>query len=35
MAYGGDFNNYDPSDANFCANGVIAPTAPSTLTLTR
>lgn len=24
-AYGGDFNNYDASDANFCDNGLISP----------
>ena len=24
-AYGGDFNNYDPSDQNFCDNGVVNP----------
>lgn len=24
-AYGGDFNNYDPSDGNFCDNGLISP----------
>ena len=24
-AYGGDFNNYDPSDQNFCDNGLISP----------
>lgn len=24
-AYGGDWNNYDPSDNNFCDNGLIAP----------
>lgn len=24
-AYGGDFNNYDPSDNNFCDNGLINP----------
>lgn len=24
-AYGGDFNRYDPSDNNFCANGLISP----------
>ena len=23
--YGGDFNNYDASDVNFCANGLISP----------
>ncbi|MCH5236976.1 MAG: DUF4981 domain-containing protein [Muribaculaceae bacterium] len=25
FAYGGDFNPYDPSDQNFCNNGLIAP----------
>lgn len=25
MAYGGDFNNYDASDNNFCVNGLISP----------
>lgn len=25
MAYGGDFNNYDASDGNFCVNGLISP----------
>ncbi len=25
MAYGGDFNTYDASDANFCVNGLISP----------
>ena len=25
LAYGGDFNNYDPGDRNFCNNGVFAP----------
>ena len=24
-AYGGDFNDYDPSDQNFCDNGLISP----------
>ncbi len=24
-AYGGDYNSYDPSDGNFCDNGLIAP----------
>ncbi len=24
-AYGGDFNNYDPSDGNFCVNGLVSP----------
>ena len=24
-AYGGDFNNYDPTDGNFCDNGLISP----------
>ncbi len=24
-AYGGDFNEYDPSDNNFCNNGIISP----------
>lgn len=24
-AYGGDFNSYDPSDGNFCDNGLISP----------
>lgn len=24
-AYGGDFNRFDPSDANFCDNGLISP----------
>ena len=24
-AYGGDFNNYDPSDQNFCDNGLVNP----------
>ncbi|MBQ8774051.1 MAG: DUF4981 domain-containing protein [Muribaculaceae bacterium] len=24
-AYGGDFNDYDPSDINFCDNGLISP----------
>ena len=24
-AYGGDFNNYDPSDQNFCDNGIVNP----------
>lgn len=24
-AYGGDWNNYDPSDYNFCDNGVVSP----------
>jgi beta-galactosidase len=24
-AYGGDFNDYDPTDANFCDNGLISP----------
>lgn len=24
-AYGGDFNSFDPSDGNFCDNGLIAP----------
>lgn len=24
-AYGGDFNRYDPSDGNFCANGIVSP----------
>ncbi|MBR4129429.1 MAG: DUF4981 domain-containing protein [Bacteroidaceae bacterium] len=23
--YGGDYNNYDPSDNNFCCNGIIGP----------
>ena len=25
FAYGGDFNDYDPSDQNFCDNGLISP----------
>lgn len=25
MAYGGDWNTHDPSDQNFCVNGVISP----------
>lgn len=25
MAYGGDFNDYDASDGNFCVNGIISP----------
>lgn len=25
FAYGGDFNNYDPSDQNFCDNGLLNP----------
>ena len=25
MAYGGDFTPYDPSDGNFCANGLVSP----------
>ncbi len=25
FAYGGDFNDYDTSDNNFCANGVVSP----------
>ena len=25
FAYGGDFNNYDPSDQNFCDNGLVSP----------
>lgn len=25
FAYGGDFNNYDPSDRNFCNNGLFSP----------
>ena len=25
FAYGGDFNHYDPSDQNFCDNGVVSP----------
>lgn len=25
FAFGGDFNNYDPSDQNFCDNGVVSP----------
>lgn len=25
MAYGGDFNNYDATDGNFCVNGIISP----------
>lgn len=24
-AYGGDFNSYDPTDANFCDNGLLSP----------
>ncbi|MDE5712020.1 MAG: DUF4981 domain-containing protein [Muribaculaceae bacterium] len=24
-AYGGDFNRYDPSDGNFCVNGIVSP----------
>ncbi len=25
FAYGGDFNRYDPSDGNFCVNGIVRP----------
>ncbi len=25
FAYGGDFNRYDPSDGNFCVNGIVSP----------
>ena len=25
FAYGGDFNRYDPSDGNFCVNGLVSP----------
>lgn len=25
LAYGGDYNSYDPTDQNFCDNGMIAP----------
>lgn len=25
MAYGGDFNDYDPTDGNFCVNGLLSP----------
>lgn len=25
FAYGGDFNNFDPSDQNFCVNGLVSP----------
>ncbi|MDE6532170.1 MAG: DUF4981 domain-containing protein [Muribaculaceae bacterium] len=25
FAYGGDFNTHDPSDGNFCVNGVVSP----------